>query len=52
MRNDESLTRKAYEDVWVNKAEWGNDTCWKGILPIENGQNWMYGYIQSGKRFP
>lgn len=21
MRNDESLTRKAYEDVWVNKAE-------------------------------
>ena len=45
MRNDESLTRKAYEDVWVNKAEWGNDTCWKGILPIRKWTEldvWLY----------
>ena len=32
------------------KAEWGNDTCWKGFFLLENGQNWMYGYIQSGKK--
>lgn len=45
MRNEESLTRKAYEDVWVNKAEWGNDTCWKGILPIRKWTEldvWLY----------
>lgn len=24
----------------------------KEYFLLENGQNWMYGYIQSGKRFP
>ena len=46
MRNDESLTRKAYEDVWVNKAEWGNDMTMQIQNFMEDVKN---GKVQSEK---
>lgn len=45
MRNEESATRSNYEDEWTNVAEWGKDTCWKGILPIRKWSEldvWLY----------
>lgn len=44
MRNDESLSRSDYKDVWCNK-KWGKKRDWIGLLPIRKWSEldiWLY----------
>lgn len=44
MRNDESVARSGYTDIWVNE-KWGKRRDWLGILPIRQWTDldvWLY----------